>query len=119
MTVVSGDFSVEIHVVVVVVDVFVPISDSAAAAIVFANFLERLLSKVVRFMQRFCFVSFFTCTRTPGRNGHRGGLFGTSDTICIAGVGRGEVCWYDNTLFVVFGVNYNKNGNKKKIKQKK
>lgn len=115
---ISGGFGVvdeEMHVIVVVVDVFVPISDSAAAAaIVLASFLERLLSKVVRFMQRFCFVSFFTCTRTPGRNGHRGGLFGTSDTVCIAGVGKGEVCWYDNTLFVVVVVGVIKNQNRKK-----
>lgn len=32
----------------------------------------------VRDALRFCFVSILTCTVTPGRNGHFGGLFGIS-----------------------------------------
>lgn len=52
----------------------------------------------LRFAHNVCFVSHLTCTKTPGRNGHFGGLLGTSDA-----VDRGEDAsfgsWADRTLF--------------------
>lgn len=51
---------------------------------VFVAHNNDVLGLCVRLAQRLCLVSTFTCTSTPGRNGHLGGLFGIS-----GGGGRG------------------------------
>lgn len=62
-------------------------------------FIDALNGLCARFAHKFCFVSHLTCTNTPGRNGHLGGLFGISGTDGRDADVSAAVC-ADKTLFV-------------------
>lgn len=78
---------------------------------VFAPYNNDALGLWVRLAQRLCLVSTFTCTKTPGRNGHFGGLFGISGgggrggggstTVVVVVVGRSPAVVTPELLVVV------------------